>query len=248
MNRSIRQLRIVLVALLAVLGIGVASVHAVAESELGQLTEETAPSGYVETTDASALSGDFTMEEFAQLTGQSIEGVNAADLREFAVFARTWDAADGSRLLILLVRTPSDAEAASFLAGILDSAGSAGYPTGVPGTVGRIIQGATPARIVAWRQGRYSVQIVSAAPTAEAAAAAAKQLAIDQVARLTPAVGEPGGEVESDKKGIAYALGGLVGLGAIVGLVVLVATRASKWQQGPPPPPPPPPPSQQPFG
>jgi hypothetical protein len=231
-NRPLRQLRVALAAVAAMAGVGVSTVHAAAESELGQLTVSTAPAGYAESTDASALSGDYTFDELAEATGQSLDGVDDAQTREFAAFARTWDAPDGGLLLVLLVRTPSDAEAASFLTGVLDSAGSAGsagYPTGVPGTTGRIVQGAaSPMRIVAWRQGRYAVQIASAASTADAAQSAAKQLAIDQVARLTPAAGQPGGEVESDNKGVAYTLGGLAFVGAIVGPVVYLATRGSR--------------------
>lgn len=236
-----------------VVGLGLGSAHAVAESELGQLTVSTAPAGYSISTGPNTLSGDYTIDELAALTGQSLDGISDAQRREFAAFGRTWDAADGSRLLILMFQTSSDADAASVVSGVLDSAGPAGYPTGVAGAVGRIVQAASPTRLVVWRQGRYAVQLVSVAPTAEAAEAAAKQLATDQVALLTPAAGDPGGEVESDKKGIAYLIGyAALPIGIVVAVIVTIvrnskresAAAAAPWlagQQGgyiaPPPPP-----------
>jgi hypothetical protein len=232
--------------------------RAAVASELSQLAVSAAPAGYVEVTDGSAVSGDLTLDEFAQATGQTITGVSAADRAKIALFARTWDAADGSRLFLLLVQTPSAADAADFYQGVLDSAGSAGYPTGVAGTVGRIVKAAQPVRLIVWHQGHYSVQVLSAAPTDDAAVAAAKELATAQVALLMPK-GKPGEDVDHAPD-FAYIAGGMVGVAAIVGIVLAVNARSNKrrraavapwtglpvqpigrppasWQQGPPPPP-----------
>lgn len=240
----------------------------VVEPPLSQLTVSTAPAGYAVTTDPSALSGEFTLDQLAAATGETIDPEMSRQAAGFTAYARTFDAVDGSRVVVLLVRVPSTSDAGEFLRGVVEGSGGQSYETGLEDTLGLIVDGPTPIRVVAWHQGRYAVQVISAASTAIAAESTARQTAAAQIELLRALAGNPSAST-SDGADAAYLLGAIGGSAVVGALIIyrIVRNRRLKpapvvlqpwmtemdrhrrhapppphipWQQGPPPPPAPP--------
>ncbi|MEQ1702895.1 MAG: hypothetical protein ABMA25_22540, partial [Ilumatobacteraceae bacterium] len=158
------------------------------------------------------------MDELAPTTGEPIDPAVLRAAARMTGFARTWDAPDGSRVAVMVVRTESGSDARSFLSGLIGATEGASYQTGLPSTLGRVVDGGLPARLVAWNQGRYSIQVYSMAVTGAVAEVIALQLATAQIELLRATAGAPSSSLSG-----GISRGVLLSILSIAALVVVVA-------------------------
>jgi hypothetical protein len=193
-----------------------------------ELITDDAPEGYRELVSDDVLSGPVTIED---------AGIDEALLRNFkpdielSIAARTWQSAEGFRLIAVVYQFGEVFDAGDFLRNRLISSGTVTkFDTTIPDAVALLVSDLdVPVAQITWQQGVYVLEVNAGGELMADARITADAMALTEVAHVTQLTGEAPKRVRTPPtdSGTNFAVPSPLIWAAIVGLVIWVARWAA---------------------